>query len=137
MTQAFGDGNHQPSISDLVLQPQVILMTNDAADSSPATAEFSPAAAVQSNPSPIGNGVRQTPKTSLADLLLDNITYDAILASSAKSLHLQPGSLPSSDATHAPPNTPSSAEMTRYGSLASMAGTNVIESNADAGRSQL
>jgi len=112
MTQAF---EQQPSISDLVLQPQVL--------ASPVTAEFSPPA-VQNTTSPTAAGgvLQQNPRTSL---LLDNITYDAILASSAKGLRLTPGSaspLPSSDA-RAPPNTPSSAEMSRYGSFSSMAGT--------------
>lgn len=144
----------QNSTEALVIQPQsypesALLATNNNKDHvlSPRTMESSSsihtATAVRSNASPM-DPVRYSAKTDLIGL--DNITYDTILASTTKGLHLDlnvqhlqppPSSpLPSAD-TCAPPNTPISPQTTGYGSLAS-AGSQIMDWNVndDVGKSQ-
>ena len=75
---------------------------------------------------------------TLTDQALNNVTYDTILASTARGLrldvnaqylHPSPSPLPSTDA-RAPPNTPASPHMARYGSLANLnATTKFVESD--------
>jgi hypothetical protein len=90
---------------------------------------------------PEDDRMQHSAKASLSALALDNITYDTILASTTKGLHLDLSPqylhpsfspLPST----APPNTPSSPQMAGYDSLAS-ASAKIMESNKDVGRSQI
>jgi hypothetical protein len=131
MTQTSEAGDHLLSFSDLALQPQSYSTTSgEEEDLSPSLTDSSPVNVhiVRSSASPIEDHdhVQHSAKT-LADLALNNVTYDTILASTTKGLHLDlnaqylhhsPSPLPSTDA-RAPPNTPASPQMTGYGSLAS------------------
>lgn len=139
MIQTSNSGDHPLCVSDLDLQPQ-----SYSAARSPTTPDSSPVHAVRSSASPAEDSIRHHAKTSLTDIMLDNVTYDTILASTTKGLHLDlnaqylniPSSpLPSSDA-RAPPNTPASPNMARYGSL-NTASTMIMESKGDDGGSQI
>jgi len=144
MSPTSADAGHPLSIPEIVLQPEfystLSAMSNDSeVDSTPTTAETSPApshAARSGTSLEEGDHVRHSPKTSIADLVLDNITYDAILASTTKGLHLDlnakylhasPSPLPSTDA-RAPPNTPASPDP------GSLARATVMESSRYAGQ---
>jgi hypothetical protein len=131
MTQTSEAGDHSLSFSDhLALHPQSYSTTNGEEDLSPSLTDSSPVNVhiVRSSASPVEDHdhLQHSAKT-LADLALNNVTYDTILASTTKGLHLDlnaqylhpsPSPLPSTDA-RAPPNTPASPHMTGYGSLAS------------------
>ena len=137
---------HRPlSFSDLALQSQsysaVVTTTNSDDDLSPASTDSSVSQdhhiAQSTGASLHEESIQHPGGMTLTDKALDNVTYDTILAATARGLrldlnaqylHAYPSPLPSTDA-RAPPNTPASPLMNcRYGSLAS-ASAKIVESD--------
>ena len=119
------------SISDLVLDPKYYPTINGLENPKESSSVLEGAKEIsgRSNPTLDENvsSSRSHPKTSMTDLVMDNITYDKILASSTKDLKLDmsnatgpslsPVSLQPPVDVRTPPNTPSMLQETRYTSL--------------------
>lgn len=108
------------SLADLVLDPKnfssVLANASNPAPSTlgPQTDTPSPTAAHNNPPSSSGE---EHSRTSIADLVLNNVTYDAIIASSTRGLELEPEThISLAEHVMTPPNSPAPGSK-EYGSL--------------------
>jgi hypothetical protein len=113
------------SLADLVLSPEnfsaALAASTSNAHPPPPRADLPPDSAVASGKAVPSSFSKEAPSTSIADLVLNNVTYDAILASSTKGLELESEARDFPDAP-TPPNSPVLAGM-GFGSLVGMSAT--------------
>jgi len=112
--RAPGSASAPHSIADIVLDPQAYsaLLTSTRTNTSPhPTHDARPEQSARAPYHPsrvVNNSLHRSPPVSITDLVLDNVTYDKILSSSAKDFGISERTSPAPVDALTPPNSPTS-----------------------------